>query len=1214
MSDTISFELGSAADRPPNRFQVNPVNGNSRKSQGSDGPGSGGGGVAGAGQGHGHGQGGHADDGPHEVYRRLTNAEGELLEDDTFDATQMLNQHQPRQQRQSIKSSFRDKDKPSRFKDLQTTTRFQVDPQNEESDESNDSQEERELLENEYDTKYGKSFRHFTREALPRLDNYRNMMSIQAAYRPTLDELHNATLVGKNTHSLTRNQDPESGLLNGVLKFGWIKGVLVRCLLNIWGVMLFLRLSWVVGQAGVIEGFVLILTTTAVTTITALSMSAISTNGVIKGGGTYYMISRSLGPEFGGSIGLIFSLANAVACAMYVVGFCESMLAMMTTFDWKIVDAGVQDVRIIGCITILLLLIIVVVGMEWEAKAQIGLLIILLVAIGDFVIGSFIGPKSDLELAKGFLGYNATVFKNNLFADYRQEKSSGIQHDFFSVFAIFFPAATGILAGANISGDLKDPQKSIPKGTILAIVITTGTYLIMVLQCGATVARDATGNLTDVVNGSFAFLDCQPGECSFGLQNSFQVIELVSGFGPLIYAGCYAATLSSALASLVSAPKVFQALCKDELYPKIVWFAKGYGKNNEPVRGYVLTFIIASAFILIGELNLIAPLISNFFLAAYMLINFSTFHASLAKPVGWRPTFKYYNMWLSLLGSILCVAVMFLISWATALITFAAVLALYLIVAYRKPDVNWGSTTQAQTYKNALMSVQQLNNVEEHVKNYRPQILVLSGLPNTRPVLVDLAYMLTKNLSLMVCGHVLRGSSSQKYRTYLQERAGNWFRKHRVKGFYALVDGEDFESGTRALMQASGIGKLKPNIILMGYKTDWQTCDHKELDQYFNVMHKALDMYLSVAILRVPQGLDCSQLLGSQDGWRTISDVPRTLQPNESSGDLQAVDSSARNGLGGSIDSLSRNVSQEDRNRNQLVHSEQNSLKIVKLRFKQSLRRMRSWPGAASSTSDLSFIAGNQSKDVSGMPDPLDAKSANLSNSLRKSKLKHDDPASLYRGPGGVELPKEVLADLTQFTRKRSHAVIDVWWLYDDGGLTLLLPYIISTRRTWQSCKLRVYALANKNSELEFEQRSMASLLSKFRIDYSDLTLIPDITKKPLETSTQFFNELIKDFVVTEKEGENGNSSRATLNEDDALITDDDLLAVQDKTNRYLRLREYLREQSTKSDLVVMTMPMPRKNIVSAPLYMAWLESLSRDMPPFLFVRGNQTSVLTFYS
>ncbi|XP_034482293.1 bumetanide-sensitive sodium-(potassium)-chloride cotransporter [Drosophila innubila] len=1171
MSETASFEMGSV-DRP-NRFQVNPVNhqknnndNENRKSHASS-----------------------ADpdsDGPHEVYRRLTNIEGDLLEDDIFDATQLLNKQQPRQQRPSIKSSFRDKDKPSRFKDMQTTTRFQVEPQNEESD-SNDSQEDRELLDNEYDTKYAKSFRHFTREALPRLDNYRNMMSIQAAYRPTLDELHNATLTGKNTHSLQRNQDLESGNMNGMLKFGWIKGVLIRCLLNIWGVMLFLRLSWVVGQAGIIEGFVLILTTTAVTTITALSMSAISTNGVIKGGGTYYMISRSLGPEFGGSIGLIFSLANVVACAMYVVGFCESMQAMMSSMDLKIVDGDITDVRIVGSVTILLLLIIVVVGMEWEAKAQIGLLVILLAAIADFLIGSFIGPKSEEEKAKGFLGYNATLFQMNLFADYRKEDD--VQHDFFSVFAIFFPAATGILAGANISGDLKDPQKSIPKGTILAIVLTTGTYLLMVVVCGSVVARDATGNLTDIVNGSYEFLNCTMGECDFGLQNSFQVIELVSGFGPLIYAGCFAATLSSALASLVSAPKVFQALCKDELYPKIVWFAKGYGKNNEPVRGYVLTFIIATAFILIGELNLIAPLISNFFLAAYMLINFSTFHASLAKPVGWRPTFKYYNMWLSLLGAVLCVAVMFLISWATALITFCVVLALYLIVAYRKPDVNWGSTTQAQTYKNALMSVQQLNNVEDHVKNYRPQILVLSGLPNTRPVLVDFAYMLTKNLSLLVCGHVLKGSGSQKYRNYLKERASNWFRKHTVKGFYALVDGEDFEGGTRALMQATGIGKLKPNIILMGYKSDWQTCERKELVQYFNVMHKALDMYLSVAILRVPQGLDCSQLLGSPEGiWSTAAnnlDVPRTLQPNESSGDLQATEHSARNVLSGSVDSLSRNVSQ----------AKNLGLKIVK----------------TSSTSDLSFIAGNQTKDVSGVPDPLEVKAAiEQPNAIRKSKKKHDDPVSLYRGPGGVELPKDVLADLTQFTRKRSHAIIDVWWLYDDGGLTLLLPYIISTRRTWQSCKLRVYALANKQAELEFEQRSMASLLSKFRIDYSDLTLIPDITKKPLETSTQFFNELIKDFMVAEKE----NGSKATLIEDEALISEDDLLAVVDKTNRYLRIREYLHEQSTNSDLVVMTLPMPRKNIVSAPHYMAWLESLSQNMPPFLFVRGNQTSVLTFYS
>lgn len=153
--------------------------------------------------------------------------------------------------------------------------------------------------------------------------------------------------------------------------------------------------------------------------------------------------------------------------------------------------------------------------------------------------------------------------------------------------------------------------------------------------------------------------------------------------------------------------------------------------------------------------------------------------------------------------------------------------------------MNWGSTTQAQTYKNALISVQQLNNVEEHVKNYRPQILALTHLPNTRPILVDFAYSLTKNVSLLVCGHIVKGAANpQKQRLYLQHRAADWFLKHKIKGFYSLIDGEDFESGARALMQATGVGKLKPNILLMGYKLDWKTCDRSELTQYFNTVHK----------------------------------------------------------------------------------------------------------------------------------------------------------------------------------------------------------------------------------------------------------------------------------------------------------------------------------------------------------------------------------------
>lgn len=156
-------------------------------------------------------------------------------------------------------------------------------------------------------------------------------------------------------------------------------------------------------------------------------------------------------------------------------------------------------------------------------------------------------------------------------------------------------------------------------------------------------------------------------------------------------------------------------------------------------------------------------------------------------------------------------------------------------------------------------------------------------------------------------------------------------------------------------------------------------------------------------------------------------------------------------------------------------------------------------------------------------PDSNTNTSVDITVLTKKSSKKEKEPQEeLYCGPGGAPLPQEVLNELTTFSRKQSNAVIDVWWLYDDGGLTLLLPYIISTRRNFNSCKLRVFALANKRAELEFEQRSMASLLAKFRIDYSALKLLPDITKKPQEDTVKYFDSLIKDFKSDNPDEEEG--------------------------------------------------------------------------------------------
>ncbi|KAF5270453.1 hypothetical protein FQR65_LT17843 [Abscondita terminalis] len=633
-------------------------------------------------------------------------------------------------------------------------------------------------------------------------------------------------------------------------------------------------------------------------------------------------------------------------------------------------------------------------------------------------------------------------------------------------------------------------------------------------------------------------------------------MQLMSGWGPFIYAGCFAATLSTALTNLLSVPRLIQALGIDRIYPGLIFFSKGYGKSGEPYRGYVLTFFVAAAFILIADLNAIAPLISNFYLASYALINFCTFHAALIKPLGWRPTFRYYNTWLSLAGFFMCVVIMFLINWQSSLITFIVILALYLIVVYRKPDVNWGSSTQAQTYKTALTTSHRLTNTGEHVKNYQPQVLLLCGKPQSRPPLLDFANLITKNNSLLIVAEIEENRLTYRSRANKTKLAYQWLRDHKIKAFYSLIDGMAFETGAQALLQTTGIGKLSPNVLMMGFKNDWKICNTDALEAYFNILHKAFENRLAVAILRMQEGLDYSRIM-EEDDTNVVPSADVTLNQHPSTG-----------------------------------------------MFNNILRPMMH----ADSNLNIAHLAVTDSVVSSAYPTiTTPSKNGNFTVSKNmKNKKKGLAEKILYTSPTGQQLPKIVLDRMAVFKKKQAKGTIDVWWLYDDGGLTMLLPYIISTRQDWAHCKLRVFALANNKHELELEERNMANLLSKFRLDYSSLQMV-QISDKPNPRTVEFFDTLLEDFM------DNGNET-LTSYVLDCKISEIELAALQEKTNRHLRLRELLLENSSKATLVVMSLPMPRKGSVSAPLYMAWLETLTKDLPPYLFVRGNQQSVLTFYS
>uniref|UniRef100_A0A2K6FQZ6 Solute carrier family 12 member 3 n=1 Tax=Propithecus coquereli TaxID=379532 RepID=A0A2K6FQZ6_PROCO len=954
-------------------------------------------------------------------------------------------------------------------------------------------------------TYYLRTFGHNTMDAVPRIDHYRHTAAQlgEKLLRPSLAELHDELEKEPfedgfaNGEESTPTRDAVvtyAAESKGVVKFGWIKGVLVRCMLNIWGVMLFIRLSWIVGQAGIGLSVIVIMMATVVTTITGLSTSAIATNGFVRGGGAYYLISRSLGPEFGGAIGLIFAFANAVAVAMYVVGFAETVVELLKEHSILMIDE-INDIRIIGAITVVILLGISVAGMEWEAKAQIVLLVILLLAIADFIIGTFIPLES--KKPKGFFGYKSEIFNENFGPDFREEET------FFSVFAIFFPAATGILAGANISGDLADPQSAIPKGTLLAILITTLVYVGIAVSVGSCVVRDATGNVNDTIvteltnctsaacKLNFDFSFCESNPCSYGLMNNFQVMSMVSGFAPLISAGIFSATLSSALASLVSAPKIFQALCKDNIYPAFQMFSKGYGKNNEPLRGYLLTFLIALGFILIAELNVIAPIISNFFLASYALINFSVFHASLAK----------------------------------------------------SPDVNWGSSTQALTYLSALQHSIRLSGVEDHVKNFRPQCLVMTGAPNSRPALLHLVHDFTKNVGLMICGHVHMGPRRQamKEMSIDQTKYQRWLIKNKMKAFYAPVHADDLREGVQYLMQAAGLGRMKPNTLVLGFKKDWLQADMRDVDMYINLFHDAFDIQYGVVVIRLKEGLDISHLQGQEELLSSQEKSPGTKDV------VLSVEYSKKSDLDTSKPPGEKTITQKD-----------------------------------------------EEEDGKTPTQPL----------LKKESRGPIVPLNVA--------DQKLLEASVQFQKKQGKNTIDVWWLFDDGGLTLLIPYLLTTKKKWKDCKIRVF-IGGKINRIDHDRRAMATLLSKFRIDFSDIMVLGDINTKPKKENIVAFDEMIEPYRLHEDDKEQDVADK--MKEDEPWrITDNELELYKTKTYRQIRLNELLKEHSSTANIIVMSLPVARKGAVSSALYMAWLEALSKDLPPILLVRGNHQSVLTFYS
>lgn len=577
-------------------------------------------------------------------------------------------------------------------------------------------------------------------------------------------------------------------------KFGTFGGVFTPSTLTILGVIMFLRFGQVVGQSGVTNALIIVLCAKLITTLTALSISAIATNTRVKGGGAYFLISRSLGVEFGGAIGIVFFLAQAISVAMYVIGFTEALLNLFP-------DVG--SARFIASSVNIVVFICVYIGAGWTIKLQYGILAVLALSIISFFAGAI--PSATME---------------TLQANMKPAYPPG--QNLFIVFALFFPAVTGIMAGVNMSGDLASPSKSIPKGTLLAILSTGIVYLLIALLLGASRPQ------SELIGNSFVMLD-------------------VAWSPLLINAGIFAATLSSALGSMMGAPRILQALARDNIFPSLKSFAKGAGSSNEPRNAVVLTFVLAEIGILLGDLNAIAPVITMFFMVTYGTINLACFYESITNNPSYRPTFKASHWSTALLGALGCAAVMFLMAPVSAIASIAAMASLHWYIKRKQIHARWGNVSSGVAFERARKSLLKLEEEKYHPKNWRPTILALSGGAWQRNHLAEFGYLLTAGHGILTLAQIIQGDVENKVerRREGESKLRQYIVENDLEAFTSVVVENDLLKGAQAMLQCCGIGGFKPNTLLLG----WSENPERRVP-FFKILRLSLELNRSLVMIR----------------------------------------------------------------------------------------------------------------------------------------------------------------------------------------------------------------------------------------------------------------------------------------------------------------------------------------------------------------------------
>ncbi len=549
---------------------------------------------------------------------------------------------------------------------------------------------------------------------------------------------------------------------------GTFAGVFTPSILTILGIILFLRLGFVVGNAGLTQTLVIIGLATGVAILTSISLAAIATNIHVRGGGDYYLISRTLGVEFGGAIGVVLFLAQSVSVGFYSIGFGE-ITADVLGFDSKI------SVQIIALLAVLLLSGFVWAGADVASRFQFVVMALLGAALLSFYAGGF-GSAESAILSGGWGAPPEAL-------------------GFWAVFAIFFPAVTGFTQGVSMSGDLKDPAKSLPLGTFAAVGLSAVVYVTAAIAIAAAVPQ------VRLINDA---------------GDAMRSIALI---GPLIVIGVIAATLSSAMASFLGAPRILQSLASDRVFPVLNFFAKGHGPQSNPRRAAILSLVIAVATLGFGSLDAIAAVVSMFFLISYGLLNYATYWEARAKSPSFRPRFRFFDRRLSLLGAVACLGAMLAINVVAGAAALLVLFVVYQYLSRRSGPERWADSAPSHHFERAMSSVRALSNEESHARNWRPQILVFSADPKRRERLIRFASWLEGGSGLTIAMHIVQGEGvvMRRERDAVAAEMLAQIEDLGLDLYSRVVLAVDGMEALPVVVQSSGIGALRANTALFGW-------------------------------------------------------------------------------------------------------------------------------------------------------------------------------------------------------------------------------------------------------------------------------------------------------------------------------------------------------------------------------------------------------------